>query len=219
MNNLMEMKTKIAIADDHQLFLKSLSILVSGFENFEVVSEALNGKEMLEKIGSMKEQPDLLLMDVQMPVMDGVTATEKINAKYPAIKIVALSSKDDDITVINMIRAGCCAYLLKDIHPNELEKALQEIYEKGYYNADASNINYRRLIKKANHDEEISITERERTFLQLACSDLTYRQIADKMNLSERTIDGYRESLFAKMNVQSRVGMALEAVRRGVVSV
>lgn len=213
------MKTTIAIADDHQLFLKSLGILINGFENFEVVTDALNGKDILEKIGAMKEQPDLLLIDVQMPVMDGASAAEMISTKYPGIKMAALSGKDDDVTIIAMIRAGCCAYLLKDIHPNELEKALSEIKEKGYYNADASNINYRRLIKTASQEDKPLLTDREKTFLQLACTDLTYRQIAEKMHLAERTIDGYRESLFEKLNVQSRVGMAMEAVRRGMVRV
>jgi DNA-binding NarL/FixJ family response regulator len=153
-----------------------------------------------------------------MPVMDGPKTAAAISEKYPQIHLVALSMKDDDTTIINMIRAGCCAYLLKDIHPNELEKALNEIYKHGYYNADVSNINYRRLLKKTQEDEKLSITERELTFLKLACSDLTYKQIADKMNLAERTIDGYRESLFAKLKVQSRVGMVLEALRRDLVS-
>lgn len=211
------MKVTVGIADDHQLFVKSLSLLIAGFENFEVVTEALSGKEILEKISLMEEQPDLLLIDVQMPVMDGAYVAEQIAEKYPSIKMAALSGKDDDITIINMIRAGCCAYLLKDIHPDELEKALSEIYEKGYYNADACNINYRRLIKKASQEDKPLLTEKEKVFLQLACSDLTYKQIADKMHLAERTVDGYRESLFGKLNVQSRVGMAMEAVRRGIV--
>jgi len=211
------MKIKIAIADDHQLFVKSLSILINSLSNFEVVAEALNGRELIDKISFMKFLPDVLLIDVQMPVMDGVTAATEITEKYPEIKMAALSSIDDDITVINMIRVGCCAYLLKDMHPIELEKALIEIHHEGYYNADASNINYRRLIKKAYQNDNLLISSNENAFLQLACSDLTYKQIADKMHLAERTIDGYREVLFQKLNVHSRVGMALEAVKRGIV--
>ena len=159
------MKITIGIADDHQLFLKSLSLLISGFNNFEVTTEALNGEELLNKLQLIKMQLDLLLIDVQMPVMDGIAAAEKITLKYPAIKMIALSSKDDDTTIITMIKAGCCAYLMKDIHPIEFEKALLEVNDKGYYNADASNINYRRLIKKAHEDETLSITEKEKTFL------------------------------------------------------
>ncbi len=213
------MSITIGIADDHQLFLKSLSVLISSFPDYNVSVEALDGKDLLRKLESAKEKPDILLLDVNMPVMDGIEAAKAVAASHSGIKIVALSMKDDDTTIINMIKAGCCAYLLKDIHPDQLEKALFEVYHKGYYNADAANVNYRRLIKKAHEQETLQITEREKAFLKLACSDLTYKQIAAKMNLAERTIDGYRESLFQKLNVQSRVGMVLEAIRRNIISI
>ena len=128
---------------------------------------------------------------------------------------MALSQNDGDKTIIGMIKAGCCAYLLKDTHPNELEKALDEIYTKGYYNADVSNINYRRLLQFEK--DSLNITEKEKIFLKFVCSDMTYKQIAFEMGLSERTVDGYRESLFHKLKVQSRVGLALEAIRRELV--
>ena len=127
--------------------------------------------------------------------------------------------KDDDATIISMIKAGCCAYLLKDIHPDDLDKALHEIYFKGYYNADAANINYRRLLQHQEKQNELQLTDKEKQFLQLACSDATYKQIAAVMHVSERTVDGYRENLFKKLNVQSRTGMALEAIRRNLVSI
>ena len=212
------MKITIGIADDHQLFLKSLSILVESFKTFTILVDALNGEMLLKRLETLKELPDLILLDVNMPVLDGPATAKIISEKYPRIKLVALSMKDDDTSVINMIRAGCCAYLLKEIHPNELEKALNEIYKSGYYNADISNLRYRRLLTHQKEEEQLHLTDREREFLKLSCSDLTYRQIADKMHLSERTIDGYRESLFQKLSVQSRVGMVLEALRRNLVS-
>ena len=132
------------------------------------------------------------------------------------MKLVALSMNDNDTVIIEMIKAGCCAYLLKETHPDELEKALQEIHIKGFYNGDVSNINFRRLLLAEK--EAIHITEKEKQFLQHACSDLTYKQIAALMFLSERTIDGYREILFGKLKVQSRVGLAMEAIRRGLVT-
>lgn len=131
------------------------------------------------------------------------------------MKLIALSMNDTDSAIIEMIKAGCCAYLLKDTHPNDLEKALQEVVAKGYYNADASNINFRRLLLKSTEQPAIVLTEKEKQFLSYACSELTYRQVAAKMNMSERTIDGYRESLFQKFHVQSRVGLCLEALRKG----
>ncbi|MBE7169542.1 MAG: response regulator transcription factor [Williamsia sp.] len=212
------MNISIGIADDQQLFLKSLSVLIDTFDDFEVIVEALNGEDLLQKLAAMKTKPDVLLIDVSMPVMDGIKTAEHVSKKYPFIKMVALSSKDDDMTIISMIAASCCSYLLKDIHPNELERALLEIHEVGYYNADECNRNCRRLLKQSIVSPALVITDKEKQFLQLACTDLTYKAIANKMFLAERTIDGYRESLFQKLNVQSRVGMVMEGVRRNLIS-
>jgi DNA-binding NarL/FixJ family response regulator len=211
-------KITIAIADDHQLFLKSLCILISSLGQFDIVADALNGKDLLQKLEAGHLQPDVALIDVNMPVMDGVETAAQLAQKYPLTKIVALSMKDDDNTIISMLKAGCCAYLLKDIHPTELERALVEIHNKGFYNADTLNLRYRRLIVKSEADKAFILSEREKQFLQLACSDLTYKQIAVQMHVSERTVDGYREALFEKLNVQSRTGMALEAIRRNLVT-
>jgi DNA-binding NarL/FixJ family response regulator len=210
------MKISIGIVDDHQLFLKSLSLMLQSFNNYDVVIEAANGKDLQEKMSDKKKVPEIMLIDVNMPVMDGIATAAWINQNFRSVKLVALSQNDGDKTIIGMIKAGCCAYLLKDTHPNELEKALNEIHTKGFYNADVSNINYRRLLQFEK--DTLNITDKEKAFLQYACSDLTYKQIAMQMNLSERTIDGYRESLFHKLNVQSRVGLALEAIRRELVS-
>ncbi len=148
--------------------------------------------------------------------MDGIATATWLNKDFPSMKLVALSQNDSDKTIINMIKAGCCAYFLKDTHPEELNKALDEIYAKGYYNADVSNINFRRLLQFEK--DSLTITDKEKIFLQYACTDMTYKQIAAAMNLSERTIDGYRESLFQKFKVQSRVGLALEAIRKELVN-
>ena len=210
------MKIPIGIVDDHQLFLKSLTLMLQSFNNYDVVIEAANGKDLQEKMSDKKKVPEIMLIDVNMPVMDGIATATWINQNFRSVKLVALSQNDGDKTIIGMIKAGCCAYLLKDTHPNELEKALNEIHTKGFYNADVSNINYRRLLQFEK--DTLNITDKEKAFLQYACSDLTYKQIAMQMNLSERTIDGYRESLFHKLKVQSRVGLALEAIRRELVS-
>lgn len=211
------MKITIGVTDDHQLFLKSLIKLIETFPAFEVVIEALDGGELLKRLAVAPVLPDILLVDVDMPVLDGIGTTARVSREYPGIRLVALSMKDDDTTVIQMIKAGCCAYLLKDTHPDELERALLEVHGKGYYNSDLFNMNYRRLVLHAHRDEVDALTEQEKRFLALACSDLTYKQVASQMALSERTIDGYRESVFRKLNVQSRTGMALEAVRQHLV--
>ncbi|MCH5718884.1 response regulator transcription factor [Niabella hibiscisoli] len=211
------MKTKIGLVDDHQLFLKSLSLMLESFKVYEVILEASNGKDLQEKIKNKRELPEIMLIDVNMPVMNGVETAKWLSENYPEIKPVALSMNADDNTIISMFKAGCCGYLLKDTHPNELEKALDEINRKGYYNADAGNINFSRILMKAEEKEEPLLSPKEATFLKYACSELTYKQIASEMNLSERTIDGYREALFKKFSVQSRVGLCLEAIRKELV--
>ncbi|MDR6941690.1 response regulator transcription factor [Mucilaginibacter pocheonensis] len=211
------MKITIGIADDQLLFLRSLSNLINEFEDFEVIVDALNGEALLRQLPELPKQPDIILVDVRMPVMDGPTTVSKLATAYPQIKTVALSMKEDDHSILSMLRAGCSAYILKDVHPIELEKALKEVLETGYYNSDSISTHYRRLLRK-QISEEVKITDREMVFLRLACSDFTYKEIASKMFLSEKTIDGYREALFHKLKVKSRVGMALEALKLELVS-
>jgi DNA-binding NarL/FixJ family response regulator len=210
------MKIKVGLVDDHQLFLKSVSLMLETLKDFEVVVEALNGQDLQRKLEAKKEMPDLMLIDVNMPVMDGIETTGWLQKHHPEIKLVALSMNDKDGAIIKMFKAGCCAYLLKDVHPSVLEKALHEVYAKGYYNADAAQFNPGRLLSKA--EKEIVLTPKEQQFLKLACTEMTYKHIASEMQVTERTVDGYREALFQKFGVQSRVGLCLEALRKEFVS-
>lgn len=206
---------RVGIVDDHQLFVNSLSLMINSFQGFQVVVETISGKRMLESLHSVDGNIDLVLLDVKMPEMSGAVLAKEIVGLYPLIKMIALSMNDDDHSILQMINNGACAYLLKEIHPTELEKALRNVYENGHYYSDLTNINFRRLLVTDKQNSQISI--REKKFLDLAKTDLTYKQIALEMNLSERTIDGYRESLFDKFNVQSRVGMVITAIRRKII--
>lgn len=211
------MKITIGIVDDQHLFLKSLASLIKNFPAFDVVIEADNGKDLGHKLETSAIQPDIMLVDVRMDVMNGPETVKYLGSKFPSIKAVALSTADSDTAVLSMIRAGCCAYLLKDIHPEELEQALIEVHTNGIYNGDSTNIKYRKLLAKARDKEPLVVSQREQEFLKLACSDMTYKEIAKKMILSERTIDGYRDSLFVKFSVKSRVGMVIEALRENLI--
>lgn len=214
------MKVKVAIADDHQLIVAGLSRLIEEFEQFELALVASEGQDLLNKLSTASELPDIALIDVNMENgMGGIETTRRLQAGFPTIKVIALSSDDRDMPVISMIRAGACAYLIKNINPEELKLALVEVAEKGYYNSDWANINFRRIVKYEQNMQSAALSNKELAFLKLASSELTYKQIADKMNLSERTIDGYRESVFKKLNVISRVGMVLEGIRKGILSV
>lgn len=206
------MKIKVGLVDDHQLFLKSLSLMLEALHDFEVVVEALNGEDLQRKLSAKNTVPDILLIDVNMPVMNGIETSLWLQKHYPAVRLVALSMNDKDSSIIHMFKAGCCAYLLKDIHPSVLEKALHQVFEKGYYNTDSGQFHPGRLLH--NEAKKLSLTAKEQQFLLLACTELTYKQIAAEMKLAERTVDGYREALFQKFGVQSRVGLCLEALRK-----
>lgn len=210
-------KISIGIVDDHHLFSRSLSLLLKSFDEFEVVVEASNGVDVQEKLKSTDTLPDIILLDVAMPFMDGVQTAKWLKENHPAIKLVALSMNDKESVIIEMLRSGCCAYLFKDTHPDELERALKEVHVRGFYNSDASIIGFRKMLMASEKPEEIILSDKEIEFLSLSCSDLTYKEISKIMNVSERTVDGYRETLFQKLRVQSRTGMALEGLRRGLI--
>ncbi len=206
---------RIGIADDHQLFVKSVSLLLHAIGGFEVVLEAANGRALMDALSKTNQPPDIILLDVNMPLMNGIETAVALIKTYPLIKVVALSMKTDDISLIGMIRNGCCAYLMKDISPAELQKALEEVYTKGYYNSENMQQNMHKLITQNTQD---LFSEKELQFIRLACSDDTYREIAQQMKVSERSVDMYREKVFEKLGVSSRTGMALEAVRRKIYS-
>lgn len=209
--------TTLGIVDDHNLVLKSLSMMISNFEDFEVILESYGGADMQEKLAKAKAAPEMMLIDVNMPGMDGFEVARWLTKHYPAMKLVALSMNNDDLCIIKMIRAGCCAYLFKTVTHFELEKALIAVNKHGFYNGD---ININRIVKKQeDQDNNQKLTEKELHFIELACSDHTYQMIAKLMGLSESRVDDIRASVFVKLNVKTRVAMAMEAIRRGIVKV
>jgi DNA-binding NarL/FixJ family response regulator len=186
---------------------------------FEVVLQAKNGLEMIEKL--KYEQPEIILMDLSMPEMDGAESTQWIMQNKPEINVLALSMNEDETSVIKMIRAGARGYILKDQALEQLEYAIFEVQEKGYYFSDivngkiVSGVLTEKIIPEP--EPEIELKPREIEFLTHCCSELNYRQIGQKMNLSLRTVDGYRESLFRKFNVKTRTGLVLSALKNGII--
>ena len=213
------MKIRLGLVDDHKLVLSSLSEMLTHLGEFEVVVEAVNGKDLQTKLARLTTLPDIILIDVNMPVMDGFATAAWLSEHSPGIKLVALTIYDNDNTIIGMLRAGCCAYLLKDISPEVLRNALLEIATKGFYNSDLINLNFRRLLLAEKEIAGLNISEHDIEFLRHLCSDLTYKQIAQHMKMSERNTESHRNSLFHKFNVQSRTGLAIEAIKKGFVKV
>lgn len=213
------MKYKVAIADDHLLIAKAISGIVEGFKDFEVLYEVENGKALQDKCQVNKNIPDIVLLDISMPVMDGFATAAWLKETHPEVLIMALSVQDDDESLIKMIKAGARGYLHKNVHPAELEKALETLVSKGmYYPEWATSRVFLKLAGDNNNNamKDISITEREKEFLQYACTELTYKEIGEKMFCSPRTVESYRDSLFEKLNIKTRVALALYAVKAGL---
>ncbi len=208
----------VAIADDHTLLRKALAKLIASFEDYTVLFEADNGKEIKKKIVEHLV-PDLILLDVNMPEMDGFDTALWLNKNYPKIKILALSMFSDEKTIIKMLRHGAKGYILKNIDPEELRNALDSVVKKNFYLSEyISGKIISGLHKDVDRAEEApSLTPRERDFLSFICSEITYKDIAAKMFVSPRTVDEYRNSLFEKLKVKSRVGLVMYAIRNGLV--
>lgn len=216
----MKSKTRIALADDHALFRRGIANLLSEFDDIDVVFDVSNGKELQRQLPSQKDI-DVILMDITMPVMDGYVTTAWVTANYPHIHVLALSMFDDDMAVIGMLKSGAGGYVLKESTPQELYKAIQEIKEKGVYlNEKVSGKMLRNIHTLDNTtSESIHLTEREIEFIRLCVSELTYKEIADKMKIAARSVENYRENLFEKLQMKSRVGLVLFAIKNNLVKI
>jgi DNA-binding NarL/FixJ family response regulator len=215
----MKIETKnIALVDDHVLLRAGLAGMLKE-SGYTVLFEADNGKDFMEKLKKGSE-PAIVLLDINMPVMDGYTTAAWIKNNYPEIKVLALSMYDDEGAIIKMLKNGARGYILKDSHPSELKAAIDSLASKGFYYSEMVT---GRLMRTIMDDDgkavDESLTEREIEFLKLSATELTYKEIAEKMNLSPRTIDGYRDAIFEKLNIKSRVGLVLYAIKNGIVKV
>lgn len=212
-------KNGIAIVDDHLLFARSLTSLVSTFEKYEVLFHAMNGKEFIAQLESPENSPDLVLLDINMPVMDGLETMAWLKQHHPDQKVLALSMDDREETIIKMLRLGARGYVLKDIHPNIFKKAVEDVLTKGFYFSERITNTILDSIDKKEATSELRLRDREMEFLKLACTERTYKEIAQDMFLSPKTIDGYREVLFDKLEVKSRIGLVLYAIKHKIIEV
>ena len=209
----------LVLTDDHVLLRAGLAGVVKNLGH-NVIFEASNGKDFINKLGK-GESPDLVLMDINMPEMDGFEATQWLKENYPEIKVLALSMYDNDATIIRMLKCGARGYILKDSEPEVLKSAIESIINTGYYYSDLVNS---KLINVINHigdkgsdiNNLITITDREIEFLKYCCTEMTYKEIADKMIVSPRTVDNYRDNLFEKLDVKTRVGLVMYAIKNRI---
>lgn len=210
----------IALVDDHVLLRNGLAALIK-IIGFHILFEADNGEDCIKKINA-GNIPDLILMDISMPVKDGFETTLWLKHHYPDVKVLALTMIDDENAVIRMLKNGARGYLLKESGPAELKTAIYAVVEKGFYYSEM--VSGRLVHSLTGNDQEsqasqqvIHLTEKEINFLKLACTELAYKEIADKMKLSPRTVDSYRDHLFHKLNIKTRTGLAVYAIKNGIV--
>ncbi|NIG56687.1 response regulator transcription factor [Chitinophaga sp. Cy-1792] len=205
---------RIALVDDHHLFRQGLISLLSEYEEISLVFEAANGLEMQEKMraGAM---PQVVLLDINMPLADGYASAQWLRQHYPGVHILALSTFEDDKPVIKMLKSGAGGYLLKESRIGDVVSAIKGIHEQGFYLNDlVSGKMLRNLQGHNGTDNPLALlSDNEVRFLQLCCSELTYKEIAAEMKLSPHTIDNYRQELFDKLEIKSRTGLVLFAIR------
>ncbi|GHV51348.1 DNA-binding response regulator [Deltaproteobacteria bacterium] len=211
---------KVAVVDDHVLLRSALARLICSYENYTVAFEASNGKEFIEKL-SKQVLPDIVLLDINMPEMDGYETARWLTKHHPHIKILALSMESDDTNIIQMIKLGAKGFLMKNVEPEELNGALDSVLDKDFYLSDTISgkviSGLQSGAQKASEPE--TLTEKEKDFLRLICTELTYKDIAERLFISPRTLDDYRNALFEKLNVHSRMGLAIYALRNKLVDI
>lgn len=210
-------KHQIIIVDDHVLFSQALKGLIDNFEEFYIQAVLGNGKELVAWFKENTDHPAVILMDINMPIMDGIEATKWLSDNHPKVKVLALSMDDHETTIISMLRAGAKGYLLKDIHPKILRQGINEVIDKGVYYTEEVTNTILHTYQPDDGSSGVMLKPRELEFLKLACTDKTYKEIASDMCLSPKTIDGYRETLFSKLEVRNRIGLVLYGIKTKLV--
>lgn len=210
-------KIRVAIVDDHTLLRNALAKLIDSFEGYRAYFQAENGADMKDKL-KRKLIPDIILLDVNMPGMNGFETAEWLFNNYPQIKVVALSMVSDEATIIRMLKLGAKGYIMKTAEPEELHTALNSVMEKNFY---LSEYITGKIVGGLNKnleqpDDNVNLTDKEVEFLRFACSELSYKEIAEKMYVSTRRVEDYRNSLFDKLKVRSRVGLVMYAIKKGI---
>lgn len=206
---------QIALVDDHVLVRNGLAGILNKI-GYQILFECSNGLELIDKL-KRSDPPDLIMMDINMPQMDGYETTLWLRKNYPLLNVLALSMYDSEEAIIKMIRHGAKGYILKDIGTYELKQAIDAVIQKGFHYTELVT---GRLIHSISHHEDDGVqtlSPKQQEFLKLVCTEMTYKEIAMEMHLSPRTVDGYREDLFEKLNVKSRVGLVLFAIKQGIV--
>ena len=210
----------VAVVDDHTLMRNGLVELVNTFDGYQVLFQAGTYEELVDEINTGKI-PDIILLDINMPGKNGYDVSLWLKDNYPEIKICALSMHDNEIAIIRMLKNGVQGYLLKACQPNELKLAMDSILTRGYHHSELITGHLLHSVQQRGPENHKSpeLTQKDIAFLKYACTEMGYKEIGKKMFLSHRTIEGYSNRLCEKLNVSSRIGLVLYAIKNGIVQV
>lgn len=213
-------KIKIAIADDYKIYRDGIKVGLAADKNLEVVLEADNGEDLIN--GLENANPDVIIMDLKMPIMDGMEATKEIRKRFDAIKVLVVTMYDDDKFIIHLMEMGANGYLLKNAESEEIRKSIYAVYENGYYFNDLVNkALLKKLVLKRNFkpsfNQDIEFTERELEVLKLICEEKTAAEIGKEIFLSPRSVEGIRQKLIEKVGVRNTAGLVMFALKNGIV--
>jgi two-component system, NarL family, response regulator NreC len=212
-------KITLLIADDHELFRDGFKLMISKYKDIQLVGQAENGRDLLEL--AAKYLPNVIITDIKMPIMDGIEATKKITALYPDIGIIGLSMFDEDDLIIEMLEAGAKGFLIKNAGKLEITEAIRTVHNQEPYYCKGTSRKLTNMIAGSHFNpykkkEKIEFTEKELTIIKLICSEYTNQQIADKLFISIRTVEGHRLKIADKMNVKNTVGFVVFAMKHGL---
>ncbi|HXL58353.1 MAG TPA: response regulator transcription factor [Chitinophagaceae bacterium] len=211
----------VALVDDHALLRNGLANVINSFGDYKVVIEADNGKQFIDLL-KKNTKPEVVLLDITMPEMDGFATAQWIKNNSPEMKVLVLSMMDDDNSIIKMLQHGAKGYILKDSRPDVLKTALRDVTEKGFFFNDLVSGKLVHLISKGEEKQRmqsINLSDKETEFLKWCCTEKSYKEIADVMNISTRAVETLRSNLFEKLETLSRVGLVMYAIRNGIVKV
>lgn len=217
-----QQKIDVVITDDHKLFRKGIRSLLGDFDFINRLYEAGNGRELLELLEKTTPKPDVILLDLKMPEMDGMEANKKLKELFPEIKVIVLTMEDDEQFILHLINEGVNGYLMKNADPDELEMALKKVVENDFYfTDDISDLVFRNFIsgKKNVHITDSFLSPREIQVLELICKEYTAAEIADELVLSVRTIDGFRSKLLQKTGTKNMAGLVVYALKNRIVDI
>jgi two-component system, NarL family, invasion response regulator UvrY len=218
---MMQQTIQIAVADDHKLFRKGLIRLLESLgSHYKIIIEASDGKDFSEQLLASSVIPDIAILDINMPNKNGFETVQWLNNTYPNVKVLIISMIEREESIVRLLKMGVKGYLSKDVEPEDLEEAINSILHKGFYYTDfITGKLMHNLIYGDTKSEYVLLTEKEIELLQLLSTDLTYKEIAQSLDTTVKTIDYQRDALCKKLNVVSRLGLAIYAIKNNIITV